>query len=180
MTNNPETCSLSHFRPPSFFIVHNKTINNINDICTSTTKNNMVVANNVTVVALTADEMLRKGLILVGWEPQRQVTVREEKKLDRFKSFYGSTPTVLAKIYEDLQTTDIVDARINARKHSCDKFLMTAYFFKIYPSEAMMAGTFKVDEKTARKWIWFFAEKIQALKKTKVRLFYCCKLIILF
>jgi hypothetical protein len=70
---------------------------------------------------------------------------RKEAGLIQILLQIDSNPTVLAKIYEDLQTTDIVEACINARKHSCDKFLMTAYFFKIYPSEAMTAGTFKVD-----------------------------------
>jgi hypothetical protein len=82
MTNNPETYSLSHFLPPIILHRSHQSINDINGICTSTTKNSMVVANNVMVVALTADKMLRKGLILVGWEPQRQVTVPAEKKLD--------------------------------------------------------------------------------------------------
>jgi hypothetical protein len=132
----------------------------------------MVVANNVTVLALTADEMLRKGLILAGWEAERQIGTDIKTRTARFKSFYGSQPIVFVKIWEDLQTTDILEARINAKKHLCDHLLMCAYFLKVYPTETTMAGMFKMEEKTVRKWVWLFAKKIQALKKSKVRLFF--------
>jgi hypothetical protein len=59
----------------------------------------MVVANNVTVLALTADEMLRKGLILAGWEAERQIGTDIKTRTARFKSFYGSQPIVFVKIW---------------------------------------------------------------------------------
>jgi hypothetical protein len=41
---------------------------------------------------------------------------------------------------------------------------MTFHFLKCYPSEAQLAASFSISEKTARKWRWFFARQIQALK----------------
>ena len=128
----------------------------------------MDIANNTTIVTLTTNEMLRKGLLLAGFDNFRQDRVKEETNKERFRSFYGSNPIVFAKIWMDLQTTDILEARINAAKHSPDSMLMTAHFLKCYPIEAVLAGMFKTGEKTVRKWVWFFASKIQALKKSKV------------
>jgi hypothetical protein len=62
--------------PPSFLTNNKITINKTNKQQTS----NMVVGNNQPVViALTAEEMLRKGLILAGWQPERQAKVRVKK-----------------------------------------------------------------------------------------------------
>jgi len=89
--------------------------------------------------------------------------------LERFKSSYGSLPVVLAHIWEDLQTTTIPEAKINraATKHF-DRCLMAFYFLKVYPTEKREAGIFNVDEKTGRKWRWYFVEKVRALKKQKI------------
>ena len=132
----------------------------------------MVVANNTMVVALTVNEMLCKGLLLVGFDKRRQDRVQQKTNMERFRTFYSSNPIVFVKIWEDLQTTEILEARIHAAKHSCDNLLMAAYFLKCYPTETLMAGAFCVAEKTAPKWVWFFAAKIQALKKSKVH--DCC------
>ena len=47
-------------------------------------------------------------------------------------------------------------------------FLMCMNWLKTYKTESQMAGHFKCDEKTARKWIWIYVSKIQALKGQKV------------
>jgi hypothetical protein len=49
-------------------------------------------------------------------------------------------------MFPDLQTTQIEAARI-ANPYVLH-FLMALYWLKIYPSESVIAGTFKVDEKT--------------------------------
>jgi len=46
---------------------------------------------------------------------------------------------------------------------------MAVYWLKTYPSEPVMAGTFKGDEKTARRTqVWKYVLAIQALKGQKV------------
>ena len=55
------------------------------------------------VVLLTADELLRKGLELVGFDCSRQQRVCRATNLQRFKGHYGSNPVVYVQIWEDLQ-----------------------------------------------------------------------------
>jgi hypothetical protein len=47
---------------------------------------------------------------------------------------------------------------------------MAFHFLKCYPTENQLAGLFQICEKTARKWGWFYAEKMQALKQENARL----------
>jgi hypothetical protein len=58
-----------------------------------------------------ADDMMQKGLEHGGF---RNVINSQQgpAKLDRFKSWFGSDPIVRAQIWEDLLTTEIVEARI--------------------------------------------------------------------
>jgi hypothetical protein len=118
------------------------------------------------VVILTADEFLRKGLELVGFDHRRQQQVCRATNLSRFKGHYGSNPNVYAQIWEDLQMTD--EALEDSWKMDPDSFLMALHFLTRYPTEQEQAGIFKICEKTARSWTWIYARKIQALKKHKV------------
>lgn len=112
---------------------------------------------------------MERGLLFAGFSRSRQQSVCRKTNLERFKSSYGSLPVVLAHIWEDLQTTTIPEAKINraATKHF-DRCLMAFYFLKVYPTEKREAGIFNVDEKTGRKWRWYFVEKVRALKKQKI------------
>jgi hypothetical protein len=112
-------------------------------------------------------EILSMGLKRAGFDDVRQQRVKRETNVRRFKSHFGSSPLVYAAIWEDLVTTDIPEARIEATTDP-DKFFLGLYFLKEYPTEEKLAGSFKTCEKTARKWAWYFAIKIQALKKKKV------------
>lgn len=62
------------------------------------------------VLILTADEVLRKGLQLVGFDCRRQRNASSPTNLRRFRTHYGSNPSVYAQIWEDLQTTMIPEA----------------------------------------------------------------------
>jgi hypothetical protein len=65
------------------------------------------------VVILTADEILRKGLLLVGFDIRRQDKVSKASNLRHFRAHYGSNPVAYAQIWEDIQTTVIIEARID-------------------------------------------------------------------
>jgi hypothetical protein len=118
----------------------------------------------------TADEILFKGLELAGFSPRRQQRVIRENNVNRFKEFYGSDPVVYAQMWEDLQMTEIPEAHLDIESANIEYFLMTLYLLKCYPTEGRLAGRFKVCEKTARKWSWDYAIKIQSLKEEKVRI----------
>lgn len=126
------------------------------------------------VIILTANEFLRKGLEMVGFDRRRQQRVKRATNIQRFKDYYGSRPIVYAQIWEDLQTTDIQDARIDSSKCCVESFLMAIHFLKCYPTEGVRAGTFNICERTARDWGWYYVRKVQALKKQKVSLADCC------
>jgi hypothetical protein len=65
------------------------------------------------VAILTADEILRKGLLLVGFDFRRQDEVSKASNLGRFRAHYGSNPVVYAQMWEDFQTTVIPEACID-------------------------------------------------------------------
>jgi hypothetical protein len=110
----------------------------------------------------TADEVLRIGLLCAGFDSSRQLRVQRTTNVQRFQSFYGSSPLVCSAIWEDL----FIGLPKSA---SFDKFFMALYFLKEYPTEEKLAGMWHTCEKSARQWVWFFVEKIQALKTKKVR-----------
>ena len=67
------------------------------------------------VTVLIAEEILRKGLVLVGYDCRRQDKVSKATNLRRFRAHYGSNPVVYAQIWEDLQITATPAARSTTR-----------------------------------------------------------------
>ena len=126
----------------------------------------------VGLLILTPDEILQKGLELVGFSCRRQQNVTRPTNLVRFRAHYGSNPIVYSQIWEDLLTTDIPEARLAITKlaGAVDAYLMAIHFLKCYPTENEQSGVFQLCEKTARKWAWYYASKIQAFKGQKVSL----------
>jgi hypothetical protein len=119
---------------------------------------------------VTPDEMLRHGLMAVGFTEDRIKKVARATNLKRFRAHYGSNPIVYAYMWADLLRATNQNARIDAADADLHAFLMCIHFLKCYPSEALLSATFHMCEKTARKWRCFFAKKMQALKTDKV----CC------
>jgi hypothetical protein len=118
---------------------------------------------------ITPDDMLRIGLIAVGFTEDRIQKVARRTNLKRFRAHYGSNPIVYAYIWADLLSTTNPDARIDAAKADLNAFLMCLNFLKCYPSEPVLAGRFGMCETTTRNWHCFFAKRMQALKTDKVR-----------
>ena len=119
------------------------------------------------IPVLTAEEMLWKGLELAGFD-RCHTTVNCKQLLKCFNAFYGSEPKVYVQIWEDLLKTNIVDARVPTNIADVDAFLLAIHFLKVYPTENNQAALFQICEKTAQKWAWYYAGKIQALKAKKV------------
>ena len=117
---------------------------------------------------LTPDDMLRHGLMAVGFAKHQIHKVARATNLKRFRAHFGSNPIVYAFLWGDLLSTPNQNARIEASNADLNAFLMCLHFLKCYPSESILAATFHMCEKTARKWRCFFAQKIQALKADKV------------
>ena len=87
----------------------------------------------------TPDEMMAKGLLLLGWTEHQIERVKDVTNLERFRSHFGADPDVLAQIWEDLQTTKIAAANINGHftdrmKKDVKDFFATMHFLKRYES----------------------------------------------
>jgi hypothetical protein len=117
---------------------------------------------------VTPAQTMSRGLKMAGFDERRMDRAKEALNERRFRSWYGSNPNVIARIWEDLLTTEIEEAQI-LEKADFDHFLMSFYFLKVYPTEEHRAGIFQICEKTARLWSWYFVGKLSALKAEKVR-----------
>jgi hypothetical protein len=74
---------------------------------------NIVDENGVPLSILTADEMMMLG-VQVFFSPIRIKNVRKEETNDgRFNEHYGVSPFVASTVWEDLQTTGVVEARVD-------------------------------------------------------------------
>ena len=123
------------------------------------------------MMVLTPDEIMQRGLELIGKDWQRQQRVKLETNIQSFNDAYGSAPIVYAAILEDLFTTNVPEARVDPKTFLLDHYLMALHWLYSYPKEGDRSGRFNFCLKTARKWAWFYAEKIQELKKEKVSIF---------
>lgn len=114
----------------------------------------------------TPGEVQARGLLLVGYDLHRQARVKGKTLLRRFKAHYGCEPRVYAKLWEVLQTTDIVGARLPVNKNNnkaFDRFLMAIYYLKGYETEEKVASRFGVCEETMRMWVDKFVTRISKL-----------------
>jgi hypothetical protein len=121
----------------------------------------------------TPDEMMVKGLLLLGWTEHQIGRVQDVTNLERFRSHFGADPDVLAQIWEDLQTTEIAAANIN--RHFTDRmkkdvkdFFATMHFLKRYETENERERTWRSSKNTIRRNGWFYVDHIRALKADKI------------
>jgi hypothetical protein len=125
------------------------------------------------VITYTPSKILERGLVLrhVSVETQQRRHYKTNKQ--RFKSEFGAAPAACAKIWEDLQTTTVPEAKIDTKKCKLDHFLLAMNFIKMYPTEKQQANAFDKhgisSENTVRKWRWYFVERIKALAASKIK-----------
>ena len=120
------------------------------------------------MLILTSEEVLRRGLQFVGYDDRRQQRCQRSTNLKRFRANFGAAPIVYAQIWEDLLTTKMKGANIIDSKPKYDDFLLAIYWLRCYPTEQQLEAQFGVSDKTARKYVWYYTNKIAALKKLKV------------
>jgi hypothetical protein len=120
------------------------------------------------LVILSPDDMLVKGLTLLGWTEVRLGRRMVETNIEQYGGIYGVVPSVTAQLFEDLQTTDIEDAKITADDKSVDKLHWALHFLYRYPTETESESTWHKCANTIRGACWFYMEKIRALKPEKI------------
>jgi len=116
-----------------------------------------------------ASEVLNFGLHILGFLECQQTNRTYKSNIERFKAHYGSSPEVCLTIWEDLKATNVPHLRIK-ENDDFEFFLMFLYFIKVYPTELQLSLVFRQTEKTCRKYVWYFAERLRALKDKKVSL----------
>jgi hypothetical protein len=120
------------------------------------------------VIILTADEILKHGLHFIGYTSKRIKKAKRRTNLGRFKGHFGSSPRVIAQIWEDLQRTNIPEAFVPVEKQNFNHFLMSMHHLKRYPTELEREAIFDISLSQGRDAVWYFVEKIQALKAVKI------------
>lgn len=133
------------------------------------------------VYIYTAKQVQRIGLKILGVNRHRQQRQSNKSNLADFKAHYCVDPVVCAQMWEDLQTTTLPDAQINATAPdnrnsgaNLKNFLRAFHFLMRYGTELERKVSSGNTRSTVRKWTWFFVEKIYALRGLKVRFCRCC------
>lgn len=115
---------------------------------------------------VTVDEMLSAGLLLAKLNEGRSKRAVKEKD---FTDRYGSSARVLAQLWEDLQLTELEDARVLPDQLDLNGFLMTHHFLRHYQTETERKCTNNgVRVADQRDVVWFYIRKIAALKEEKI------------
>ena len=118
------------------------------------------------LVILTVDEMMLKGLSLLGWKKERLDKRETNTNVEQCVGMYGAKPAVVAQICEDLQTTRIKKARVE--KMNVDKLHWALHFMYRYPTETERESTWNKCANTIRMGCWYYVNKIRHLKGQKI------------
>jgi len=63
-------------------------------------------------------------------------------------------------MFEDLQITEIEEARLDENKISIKCYLIAMHFLKVYEVEGRREPIFDLSPKTMREWVWHYVQKI--------------------
>ena len=114
-----------------------------------------------------AETVMYAGLKLLGWEESRLRRRKvEETNIDQYRGMYGVDPCVIAKLINDLQTTEIDDAFVE--KVDVDKLHWAVHWMYRYPTETESESSWNKCANTIRDAHWFYVARIRALKAQKI------------
>ena len=164
--NDPNclSCSTSHRPHPrksSVYDIDSATMNDDNSVDSDT------LLQRLTKI-IHPDDLMLLGL-RVFYSERKLRFAKKKTNTTRFRKKFGADPLVCVLIWEDFQTTSIEAARVPEERLNAKYFLMALHHLRKYPTEDDREGPWDVSAKTAREWVWFFLEKIQALKEKKIR-----------
>ena len=110
----------------------------------------------------------------IGFEIRTNTQATKRNKKLRFKSVYGTYPIVIYDLWTRLVTLNVVKIDDIMK---LKRFFFMFDFLQNYCKETQCAMDFGVDEKTYRKWVWFFLEKVSIISKnvvsTRIENIYC-------
>jgi hypothetical protein len=102
------------------------------------------------LVIMMADQVLYKGLELLGWEQKRLNRRQPLTNIDQYVGMFGVPPCVTAQLLEDLQTTTVEDAAIPSKEINIDKLHWSLHFLYWYPTETEQESTWNKCANTIR------------------------------
>ena len=119
---------------------------------------------------VTASQMLKHGLTLVGIDEQTQSRRLRSTCISDFKAHFGAHPVHCAFTWRDLLTCEQTcpEAYIAPANAEIDAFFYGLHFLRLYQSESVRAARFGVGKQTVREKSWFYVTKIAALKHVKI------------
>jgi DDE superfamily endonuclease len=124
------------------------------------------------ILVLTGEEILRRGLMLLGWSERKLARAsrnRHAKHTHLFICDFGANPHVVAEIFSDLQTTDIAAVKIDdATIDDLENLLFALQFLKVYPTEGQRQNKWHQCDRVLRDNCWDILLRLQALKATKI------------
>lgn len=85
----------------------------------------------------------------------------------RFMAHYGLDPVMVSIVWSRLAHSGWLQYA-GVRGAKPEHFLWCLHWFKCYDTEEILAARVGCDEKTFRKWIWFYAEGIAELSSSVV------------
>jgi len=90
---------------------------------------------------------------------QRRINIDTPWGKRQFVSMFGCTLDIVMVVWKKLVLHEMLpnDAKV---KH----LLWCLSFLKVYGSEYVMSSMFRCTEKTMRKWVWLFIDKLSSLE----------------
>jgi hypothetical protein len=112
-------------------------------------------ANPHNAIPLSAEGFIRIGSPIVQCNAPR-------KKYQRFCASFGLPPRLVVHVWNDLRNGGFLD-NLGPRSIKPVHLLWALYFLRCYNKEEVNGMTVGCDEKTFRKWAWFYADCIANL-----------------
>ena len=113
------------------------------------------------------EEMLNEGLRVAGYsDAQINRSSMAYNVKHRFKPQFGCNHVVCAYIWEDLHQN--APEEYVSRPNDLHWFLRAVNFLRMYPLESSRESQHNISSRTQRDYVWYWVERIQALKTLKI------------
>ena len=107
---------------------------------------------------VTPNSMLKKGLEVVRYNAKILRRCRDKTNLRRFKSSFGVSPETMCRIYEDIQSTDLIDTSktppepmyLKGKETNLKWLLRAFHYLKKYPTGDDVERELAINKKWGR------------------------------
>ena len=116
--------------------------------------------------------MLRRGLRLVNVVDEIQQRRCHDTNIRVFKSHFRRHPLHLCRVWRDLQTTTIPEAKLTEEEAELEitfiGFMMAMYFLTCYDTFDNIGSLFYKHRNEASEMTWYYVAKVATLKSQKI------------